>query len=84
MEDLVYYLDGFMDDLREQLMKPRVRRDKRWQRHPSMRPHVKSLPFQKRARSGKLGLQMGKEALVVWIQENIPDDEEEKRRGKKP
>ncbi len=77
MEDLVFYLDEFVDELRDQLMDPKEKKDKRWQKRPHMAG--KGLPFRKGARWGKLGIQMGKEALIMWIDENISDEEKDKR-----
>jgi len=83
MKDLIEYLDEFVEELRDQLMDPKVMQDKRWQRRPFMENESKSLPFRKGARRGKLGMQMAKEALIVWVRENIPDEEKIKRnRGR--
>ena len=83
-KELVEYLDEFVDELRDVLMDPRVVRDNRWKQRPFMRNEMKELPFRKGARRGKLGMQMAKESLIMWIRENVPDEEKERGRGRKP
>ena len=84
MKDLIEYLDEFVEELRDQLMDPKVMQDKRWQRRPFVGNEFKSLPFRKGARRGKLGMQMAKEALIMWVRENIPDEEKVKRNRGEP
>ena len=78
MKELVDYLDEFVEELRDQLMDPKVMRDKRWRQRPFMRNETEELPFRKGARRGKLGMQMAKEALIMWIRENVPDEEKKR------
>lgn len=76
MKELVDYLDEFVEELRDQLMDPKVMRDNRWRKRPFLGREMKDLPFRKGARKGKLGLQMAKESLIVWVRENDPEVQE--------
>ena len=83
-KELVEYLDEFVDELRDVLMDPKVMRDDRWKQRPFMSDEMKELPFRKGAGRGKLGMQMAKESLVMWIRENVPDEEKVKRNRGRP